>query len=216
MQMDNQVRECPPNCTEGEHLMQTHHQSAPVLQNHISNDQQMLHPVNSAAVMTTCNSQQQQPHMSTQVIQMTKQKLKHTGNHSKTLDERSSSSQRAKRAQSIDWTNQDPNIQQQQQITAQVNAMHANEDYYSVPRKCHRAVSSNYLDQDVHSTGGASWATDPKVDLYHFSSVPQPPPSPPPSPPYQTSQAASWAASTSDNGDGIARADSISDMARFY
>lgn len=137
-----------------------------------------------------------------QSIQSTKNKLKNT-------KKSKASSSSSKRAQSIDWTSNQYDQQQQQQQQQPQQPQHT-EDYYSVPRKCHRAVSQNYLDQQP--------ASDWPADASAFSSVPVPPSSPPPSPPYANE--AMWrgdsAAAAAVNGDEIQRADSMQDISRYY
>lgn len=140
-----------------------------------------------------------------QSIQNTRQKLRNTRNKN--------NDKRAKRAQSIDWTAQpdsfgtDSPILEHNQTHVQVNHSATAEDYYSVPKKCHRTVSSNYLDHSMDY---------PWSDGSHFSStIPQPPTSPPPSPPYANK--AMWARQTStENPDAVMRADSLSDMSKYY
>ena len=136
---------------------------------------------------------------------------------------------RQKRAQSIDWTEQPTPAQPQPPAlpppnpTMDHNHLQYNhqpqsqpqEDYYSVPRKSLRAVSSNYLDQQQQQqqqpdaasalSSEASWAADPKPEPYIFgasSTVPQPPPSPPPSPP---AAFIGWRSSTSISNSNLKR-----------
>ena len=134
------------------------------------------------------------PFFSADTIQNSRQKLKKT----------KKKEAEAKRAQSIDWTGQGElavgdswtNSQFNDATTAsagdqnrQVNfvAHHANsysnsgEEYYSVPRKCHRVSSSGYLSlQPTTSDAGDRF------------SVPQPPSSPPPTPPFSANKIIAW------------------------
>ena len=140
-------------------------------------------------------------------LKQSRQKLKH----------RSSKEKKAKRAQSIDWTQQQQQQQQQHLMdssaaSAATTASTGNhtEDYYSVPRKCHRAVSSNYLDQSVENCPWNEGGT------CQFAVVPQPPSTPPPSPPYKGDSTNAVSAMDSNHVDEIARADSMQDISRYY
>ena len=161
-----------------------------------------------------------------QTIQSTRNKLRNTSSSS-------TKKQRAKRAQSIDWTAESAaHVGHMTPTSANHQYVGGAEDYYSVPRKCHRTVSSDYLDAAGSSaahvapstSSGATTATNatsdgtqltsdchyPWSDPHGFSTAPVPPSSPPPTPPYANQ--ALWA----DDPDAVLRADSMHDVSKYY